>query len=147
MDAQRIYWPFPVKPEVDWTEFDRDLIAFMRTAFDDGFRPYLYGNDTCVEAGEWPSGRSATLIWRGRINGYEPRLGDSGQAVPLGPAYGLNSHACVCVRPPFRHVAHLALEWLRGRPLDSLLQDFEYVGGYPQGIVMRTRPRSAAAIR
>jgi hypothetical protein len=26
---------------------------------------------------------------------------------------------------------------MRGRPLESLLRDFEFVGGYPAGIVLR----------
>ena len=30
----------------------------------------------------------------------------------------------------------LALEWMRGRSLDSLLSDFEFVGGFPAGIVL-----------
>jgi hypothetical protein len=34
------YWPFPnLKPEADWTEFDRDYIDLMRRAYADGFRP------------------------------------------------------------------------------------------------------------
>jgi hypothetical protein len=33
--------------------------------------------------------------------------------------------------------AHLALEWMRGRSLESLLGDFEFVGGFPAGIVLR----------
>ena len=37
----------------------------------------------------------------------------------------------------FRAAAHLALEWLRGRSLESVLGDFVFVGGYPAGIELR----------
>jgi len=58
----------------------------------------------------------------------------------LGPIYGLplGESACVCVRPPFRAAGHLALGWLRGRPLGSLLADFVFVGGYPAGVELRS---------
>jgi hypothetical protein len=53
------YWPFPVtKPEVDWDEFDRDYLDFMRTAFAEGYRPREYGSSTCLTVGEWSTGRS-----------------------------------------------------------------------------------------
>ena len=40
----------------------------------------------------------------------------------------------------------LALEWLRGRELPSLLRDFEFVGGFPAGIVLRPEVASALAV-
>jgi len=57
----------------------------------------------------------------------------------LGQRYGLplGDSACVCVRPPFSAVAFLGLGWLRGRPLDSLLEHFAFVGGSPAGIELR----------
>jgi hypothetical protein len=133
------FWPFPVgKPEAEWNDFDREYIGFMQTAFAEGYRP-REGSCSCIEVGDWNEGRSASLVFRGSRNGWEPFLGESQRPVRLGPSYGLplGEHACVCVRPPFRGAAHLALEWMRGRPLDSLLGDFEFVGGYPAGIVLR----------
>lgn len=130
------YWPFPVqKPEVEWDEFDRDFLEFMRLAYTEGFNP-RHEHCSAVEA-ESPSGRSAFLVFRGSRNGWEPLFSDGGQEVRLGPSYGLGDTRCVCVRPPFRAAGHLALEWLRGRSLRSLLSDFEFIGGRPEGIVLR----------
>lgn len=111
----------------------------MRTAYAEGYRPRTEGACTCIEAGEWTKGRSVSLVFRGRRNGWEPFLGDSEQSVRLGPFYGLplGECACVCVRPPFGAAAYLALEWMRGRSLESLLAEFEFVGGSPAGIVLR----------
>jgi hypothetical protein len=133
------FWPFPiVKPEEEWSEFDRDYVEFMRTAYAEGYQP-REAPCSCIEVGKWGEGRSASLVLRGSRNGWEPFLGDSGRSVRLGPSYGLppGEYACVCVRPPFRGAARLALEWMRGRSLHSLLGDFEFVGGYPAGIVLR----------
>lgn len=56
-------WPYPIlKPEGEWTEFDRDYIALLRTAHELGYDPR--------------DKRSATLVFRGRRNGWEPLLGD-----------------------------------------------------------------------
>jgi len=134
-------WPFPIlKPEAEWTEFERDYIHLMRTAHAEGYSP-REGPCSCVDLGRWPEGRSVGLVRRGSRNGWEPFLGDSGKSVRLGPSYGLplGEFACVCVRPPFRAAAHLALEWMRGRSLESLLQDFEFVGGSPEGIALRPK--------
>jgi hypothetical protein len=133
------FWPFPItKPEAEWSEFDRDYVDFMRTAYAAGYRP-REGPGSCIEVGKWGEGRSASLVFRGSRNGWEPFLGDSGRSVRLGPSYGLllGENACVCVRRPFRGAAYLALEWMRGRALESLLADFEFVGGYPAGIMLR----------
>jgi hypothetical protein len=133
------FWPFPIaKPENEWSAFDRDYIEFMRTAHAEGYRP-REAPGSCIEVGTWGEGRSASLVFRGSRNGWEPFLADSDRSVRLGPSYDLplGENACVCVRPPFRGVAHLALEWMRGRSLESLLGDFEYVGGFPAGIVLR----------
>lgn len=138
MDDEFVAWPFPLqKPESEWDEFDRDFLTFMRTSFAEGYRP-RHRWCSAVEA-DSPSGRSAFLVFRGRRNGWEPWLSDGNRSVRLGPHYGLSlgECACVCIRPPFRTAGHLALEWLRGRSLESLLKDFVYVGGYPAGIELR----------
>lgn len=132
-------WPFPLlKAEADWNEFDRDYVAFMRAAFAEGYRP-REGPCHCLDLGSWEQGRSVGLVFRGRLNGWEPFLGDSQLPVRLGPSYALphGENACVCVRPPFRDAAHLALQWMRGGSLASILADFEFVGGSPAGIVLR----------
>jgi len=134
-------WPFPVlKPEANWDEFDRDYLAFMRTAYAEGYRPRQERQGSAIEAGE-QTRRSVFLVFRGRRNGWEPWLGDEGRSVRLGVHYDLplGESACVCVRPPFSGAAHLALEWMRGRSLESLLREFEFVGGYPAGVVLRPR--------
>lgn len=131
-------WPYPIViPESDWTEFDHDYFDLMRTAYARGYCPRE--THSCVDLGRWPEGRSVGLVLRGLRNGWEPFLGDSGRSVRLGSCYGmaLGDSACVCVRPPFRAAAHLALEWMSGRSLESLLADFEFVGGRPAGIVLR----------
>ncbi len=133
-------WPFPiVKPESEWDDFDRDYIELMRMAYAEGFRPREEGGCNCISLGESRTGRSASLVFRGRRNGWEPFLGDFEHSVRLGPNYNLplGDSACVCVRPPFRGAGHLALEWMRGGSLEAILADFEYVGGYPAGIVLR----------
>lgn len=133
-------WPFAVlKPESEWSEFDQDHFDVMRTAHAEGYVP-REGPCSCVDLGRWPEGRSVSLVRRGPRIGWEPFLGDSGRSVRLGPSYGLplGEHACVCIRPPFRAAAHFALEWMRGRPLESLLRDFDFIGGYPSGIVLRS---------
>lgn len=139
MDDEFVAWPFLVqKPESEWDEFDRDFLEFMRIAFAEGFQP-RHRWCSAVEA-DTPSGRSAFLVFRGRRNGWEPWLSDGDRSVPLGPCYGLSlgEHACVCIRPPFRAAGHLALEWLRGRSLESILSDFIFVGGSPAGIELRS---------
>lgn len=144
MDGDFAVWPFPVPPEAEWTEFDRDCIAFMRTAYAEGFRP-RHRSGMVIDAGE-PSKRYASLVFRGRYNGWESWLCDGQRCERLGPHYNLplGESACVCVRPPFRGAAHLALEWLRGRGLPDLLNDFEFIGGYPAGIVLRPKVISSS---
>jgi hypothetical protein len=138
MEDGFVAWPFPaLKPEADWDQFDRDFLDFMRVAYAEGLRPR---HRSCIEAAaDSAAGRSAFLVFRGRRNGWEPWLGDGDRSVRLGPHYGLplGQSACVCVRPPFRAAAHPALEWLRGRSLESLLGDFTFIGGYPAGIELR----------
>lgn len=126
-------WPFPIlKAEAEWTAFDRAYIDLMRAACAWGYSP-REGLGGCVELGRWPEGRSVSLVHRGSRNGWEPFLADSFQPVWLGPSYGLplGESACVCIRPPFSSAAHLALEWMGGRSLESLLQEYTFVGGYP----------------
>ena len=133
-------WPFPaMKPAADWTEFDRDCVDLMVVAHSGGHQPRADPSFTCIDLGRWPDGRSGSLVRRGTRNGREPFLGDSGRAVRLGPSYSLphRENAYVCVRPPFRDAAYLALEWMRGRSLDSILGDFEFIGGRPSGITLR----------
>jgi hypothetical protein len=134
------FWPIAIeKPEAEWNDFDRDYFEFMRTAYAEGYRPRKEGACTCISVGDWSKGRSASLVYRGRTNGWEPFLGYLELSVRLGPSYQLplGDCACVCVRPPFRSAGYLALEWMRGRTLESLLADFDFVGGYPAGIVLR----------
>src|SRR5262245_31978762 len=134
------FWPFPImKPETQWDECDRESIDFMRTAYAEGFRPREEGCIT-ISLGEWKTGRSVSLVCRGRRNGWEPFLGEFQQSVRLGASYKLplGDCACVCVRPPFRDAGYLALEWMRGRSLQAILANFEFVGGYPAGIVLRS---------
>ena len=136
---ERRFWPWPLlKPEADWNDFDRDLIEFMQIAYSEGFRPC---DGPCIEAEAWAdSGRSIALVRRGARNGWEPLMIDGSKPVRLGPIYDLplGEGACVCIRPPFRSAAHFALQWLRGRALPSLLSEFDFVGGRPSGIVLRT---------
>lgn len=134
------YWPFPVvKPEAEWSDDERYYIEFMRKAFVEGFEPRDEEIDfSCIQVGQWDDGRSASLVFRGPRNGWEPFLGESRQSIRLGPCFALRENACVCVRPPFLGAGHLALEWMRRRALQSLLADFEFVGGYPAGIVLRS---------
>ena len=131
-----VAWPYPIlKPESSWSEYDRDFIDYMRIAYAEGFRPRTERSECGIDAGE-PSGRHAFLVYRGR-NGWEPWLSDGGRGARLGPHYNLPLGDSACVCPPFRAAAHLALEWLRGRGLESLLGDFEFVGGFPAGIILR----------
>ena len=132
------YWPFPIGiSEMDLNEFQRDFIDWMQIAFAEGYRP-RHRTESAIEA-DSAIGRSIFLVLRGRRNGWEPWLADVGQSIRLGPFYGLplGSSACVCIRPPFRAVGYFALEWLRGRPLEALLSEFEFVGGSPAGIQLR----------
>lgn len=132
-------WPHPIiKPESEWTEFDRDYIDLLRAAHAEGYCP-REGPCGCVDLGHWSEGRSVSLVRRGLRNGWEPFLGGSGRSVRLGPTYGLGENACVCVRPPFRAAAHLSLEWMRGRSLERILGDFDFVGGSPPGIILSER--------
>jgi hypothetical protein len=137
MDDRFVPWPFPIlKPEAAWNDFDRDLLDFMQTAYAEGYRPRHERQGNAIAASA-PTGRSVFLVFRGSRNGWEPWLCEGDQSNRLGPRYGFEDSRCVCVRPPFRGVAHLALEWLRSHPLEELLPDFEFVGGRPEGIVLR----------
>jgi hypothetical protein len=125
------------KPEADWTQFDRDYIGFMQTAYAAGYRPR---EAPCISVeADAPCGRTIILVFRGRRNGWEPFLGDGERPVRLGPLYDLSlgDSACVCIRPPFSAAGFLALEWLKGRSLGSILEDFVFVGGSPAGIELR----------
>jgi hypothetical protein len=136
-EPEFVAWPFPVqKPEAQWDEFDRDLFAFLQTAYAEAYRPRMERHGSAIEAGEWTA-RSVCLVFRGRRNGWEPFLGAGEQSVRLGPSFGFEQTRCVCIRPPFRAATHLALEWLRGRSLETLLSDYEFVGGRPEGLVLR----------
>jgi hypothetical protein len=131
-----VFWPFPVVlPESQWSEFHHDFIDFMRVACAEGYRP-RHHMEACIDAGD-SSKRGVSLVRRGSRNGWEPFLFESGKLVRLGPSFGFDECCCICIRPPFQAAAHLALEWLRGRPLDSLLSDFAFVGGYPSGVELR----------
>jgi hypothetical protein len=134
------FWPFPVKPESEWTDFDREVVDFFQRAFDEGFFPRIDEGESCITLGEGIYPRGVSVVRRGTRNGWEPFLSESGIRVPLGPSYRapLGTHACVCVRPPFRNVAYFALEWMRGESLEDLLGQFEFVGGYPAGIALRS---------
>jgi hypothetical protein len=137
MEDDLQYWPFPIPaPEEQWSEFDRDVVNFMRTAFAEGFQPRMKSALTLILA-ESTNHREIAMILRGRRSGYEILPYDREQEIRLGPYYQLDNCACVCARPPFRDAAWFALEWLRGRELSSLLLDFEFVGGRPAGIVRR----------
>lgn len=119
------YWPFPnLKPESEWTDFDRDYVKFMQQAYAEGFRPREAPCVT-IEA-ESPAGRFITLALRGSKTGWEPIMSDAKQAIRLGPFYGLKDYSCICIRPPFQAAAHFALEWLRGRDLASILDDYVF---------------------
>ncbi len=133
------FWPYPLaKPASEWDEFDRDYIDFLQLAFQEGFRP-REASYSKVSLGNYPEGRSVSLLRRGNLNGWEPVLCDDQNEVRLDPEFNLppGRPAIVCVRPPFRAAAFLALEWMRGRRLESLLTDFEFVGGFPAGIVIK----------
>ncbi len=139
-----VAWPFPkLKPEVEWDEFDRELVDFMQAAYAEGYRPRIQKGGGAIEAGE-PTRRSVFLIFRGG-NGWEPLLSEGEHTIRLGPSFGCEDAVCLCVRPPFRAAAHLALGWLRGRPLAELLSDFEFIGGYPAGIVLRSATVTSSA--
>lgn len=131
-------WPFPIeKPESEWSDFDYDYIALMQAAFAEGYKP-REGPCGSVDLGSWPQGRSISLVLRGMRNGWEPFLGNDRRSIRLGPVYDLplGEHACVCIRPPFRNAAYFALEWMRGASLDSILADFQFVGGSPAGLTL-----------
>lgn len=140
MVHEMVYWPFEVvKPEPEWDDFDRDFLAFMKTAYAEGYRP-RYERGCCAIEAESVTGRSVFLVFRGSRNGWEPFLTEGVQSVRLAPHYELplGDSACVCIRPPFRAAAHLALEWLRGRELKAILTEFTFVGGYPVGIELHS---------
>lgn len=136
MEEER-FWPFPIaKREAEWTQFDRNYVNFMRRAFVEGFQPRGRSGNF-VEA-ESPSGRRVTMIFRGSRNGWEVDLRDPAGVNPLAAMFGIPYNMpCVCGRPPFSTAAHLALGWLRGCELESLLADFEFVGGSPPGLKLR----------
>jgi hypothetical protein len=146
------FWPVPiVKPEDEWSEFDRDYVSFMQTAYSEGYRPRTESADCALTVGDSQNGRSAFLVLRGRRNGWELFLSDLQNSVRIGPYFNLPEYACVCVRPPFRDAAHIALSWMRRKSLESILGDFEYVGGYPAGIRRRrelllTNPTDTASV-
>lgn len=144
MDHQAATPPFPRLS--DGPEFDRDYVALLNIACDEGYLP-REGPCSCIDLGTWPQGRSVSLVRRGMRNGWEPFLGDSGKAVRLGPYYRLayGEHACVCLRPPYRASACFALEWMRGQSLESILQNFEFIGGSPAGITLRSAEARADA--
>lgn len=133
------YWPFPIlKPEAEWTELDRDFIGFMRQAYAEGFRP-REGQCMSVDA-DSSSGRTISLVRRGlRQHGWEPFMSDGDRSVRLGKIYHLplGDCECVCIRWPFRAAARFALSWLRGKDLDEILADYEFVGGRPPGILLK----------
>src|SRR5262245_53561062 len=129
-----IAWPFPIgKPEL--SALDRELVAFMEVAFLAGNKARYSGN--AVLAGD-DAVRSVLLVFRGVRNGWEPMLCDHNCAVRLGPKYGLSETDCACVRPPFSSAACFATDWLIGKDIDEVIRGFDFVGGYPAGIELRS---------
>ncbi|QDU30430.1 hypothetical protein ETAA8_55700 [Anatilimnocola aggregata] len=134
---ESLYDEFEIgRSDAVWVPFDEDCRTFLRTAVAEGFRPGTSKNGNLVTA-DAPSGRIIDLIWRGPKNGWEVVPGNLEGDCRLGTYYELPDHACICIRPPFRNGGYFALEWLRGRELTSLLTEYEFVGGYPPGIVCR----------
>jgi hypothetical protein len=134
------YWPFPIEtPEDAWDEFDRDTIGFMNLAFVEGMRPRCNASCSMFEIGTWGDGRSASLVFRGQTLGWEPFLGEHEQRAALGTFFHLplGECACVCVRPPFRDAAYLALEWVRGRALDTLLAEYRFMDARWPGLIRK----------
>jgi hypothetical protein len=139
-------WPFDeMKPEAAWSEFDRHLFAFMCMAYEEGFQPRMNTAGNAIDAGQ-SHGRWLSLVFRGVRNGWEPWLGEGERCHRLGPRYALPLGECVCVRPPFRSVGYFALEWLRGRSMESLLEEFTFVGGKPAGIEFNGVTRGASRL-
>ena len=59
---EECFWHFPLtKPEAEWSEFDRDLVDLMRTAYAEGYQP-RQGQCGCIDLGQWPQGRSVSLV-------------------------------------------------------------------------------------
>ncbi len=136
---EKYYWPFPTdQANRKSIALQCEIVEWMQVAFAEGFSPCVE-NGSAFVLGEASKARSAALVNRGPRNGYEPWLTDGEQIVRLASVYTSpnGENACICVRPPFRAAAYLAIEWMRGRSIDSLLADFEFVGGRPEGIVLR----------
>jgi hypothetical protein len=108
--TEQRYWPFDVLPPERWSEQHRREIGFLDTAYQGGYKPYMFGSQNFgAVAGE----RLGEIIYRGcRGKHWE---------VCLSP-YGLSAHL-----DDFDFAAEAVLRWLRGVAGAEIL---EYVRGH-----------------
>jgi hypothetical protein len=109
-DAPR-YWPFPVLPPERRTAEHQAEIAFLETAYAEGFGPHKTMPTMCVATA--PSGRTGSILFRGRTNSGSQRnevlLTDSSHRVGA------------CWVEGFEPAAEAVLAWLRGGDIRDIM--------------------------
>ncbi len=92
------YWPFDVLPPAQQTEQHRREIQFLETAYQRGYKPYMFGSEnfgaTCGE-------RGGVILFRGRKR-WEGNLGTAEET-------SLSAYL-----DEFSHAAKAVLLWLGG---------------------------------
>ncbi len=111
--TQNNYWPFDVLPLDQQTELHRQEIAFLETAFREGYRPYVFGADNYGATGD---PRSGEIIYRGcRGKHWEVMLAAAGRS-------SLSAHV-----DDFTCAGEGLLMWLRGAETATI---FDFLKGH-----------------
>lgn len=107
---EKKYWPFEVLPPERRNALHSAQIAFMESAYREGWKPYKYSFGYSAETGD---GREASIIWRS-----SPTL-DKWEVV-----------FCTCDKrvasafmSGFQFAAQAALRWLRGEEADVIIDE------------------------
>jgi hypothetical protein len=98
--SQKRYWPFDVLPPERQTEQHRREIRFLETAYQAGYKPYMFGSQNF---GATTGERATEILYRGcRGKHWEVLLGTAEETI-------LSAHV-----DDFDYAAEAVLRWLRG---------------------------------
>jgi hypothetical protein len=140
---ERVYWPFPIL-KTDLSESDRREIAFLETAYREGFRPY-------VESSNYGAGDEATravfMIHRGRGRRWEPCLCEAGSWFPCNRFLAPEADDLTIFVEEFDSVSEVMLDWCRGADGRAIFSrsSFRPWGTRPRSPLLLVRERQGCA--
>lgn len=113
-NSENRYWPFQVLPPEQRTEYHQRQVDFLETAYQAGYKPYMFGSGE--DFGATAGTRGGMIVYRGsRGKHWQVLLGTAEHTA-------LSAHV-----DDFRCGADAVLRWLRG--LDGA-EIFEHLAGH-----------------